>query len=378
MSNRLYKRHVLLPLTLLIPGAAHCIAGLVRPGVILFALHALHICILGLSWEKERLPWQALGTGNWLPFVVLLVLDVSVLLISIVSISRIIYRPGSIESLATRSYWSMVGQKFANNTKGLSGLLLLIVFAYMALFAPFLANQDPYEMDFYNTLAPPSPEHPLGTDQLGRDVLARLIFGSRVALGIGVSATVVNVMFGGLLGLIAGYTRGMMDAFIMRFLEVINSIPFLVLALLVVSLWGGGLLTLIMVLGVLGLWPARIVRSEVLSIREEEFVSAAHALGASSMRIIFKHILPNALTGVIVVATMNVGTNILTVASLSFLGMGVPPPTPSWGGMLKEAQEFIYSAWWLAAFPGLCISLAVFAFSMLGDALRDVLDPKLK
>jgi len=215
-------------------------------------------------------------------------------------------------------------------------------------------------------------------DNSGRDVLDRLIFGSRVALGIGGMATLLNMLFGGFLGLLGGFFRGVPDAVIMRFLEIINSIPFLVLALLIISMWGSSIPTLIVVLGVFGLGPARIIRSEVLSVREEDYILAARAIGAPTGRIILRHVLPNAIASLLVVATMSIGVNIIVVAGLSFLGFGIRPPIPSWGAMLHGAQEFMRTAWWMAVYPGLCIIITVFGFNILGDSLRDVLDPRLK
>ena len=248
----------------------------------------------------------------------------------------------------------------------------------IALFAPFYARGNGLSMDLVSFLGPPSAAHPLGQDNYGRDVLDRLIYGTRVALGIGAVATLLNIIFGGFLGLVGGYFRGVADAIIMRALEIINSIPFLVLVLLIVSLWGSSVITLILVLGIFGLQPARIIRSEVLSVREEDYVLAARAIGVPTYRILYRHVLPNAIATLLVVTSMYIGVNIIVVAGLSFLGFGVRPPTPSWGSMLQQAQDFMRTAWWMAVYPGLCIIITVFGFNILGDSLRDVLDPRLK
>jgi len=277
-----------------------------------------------------------------------------------------------------QGYWQIVGRRFSKDPKGMIGLGIVLIVCFVAVFAPFFANGNGLRMELVNFLAPPSAEHPLGMDNFGRDVLDRLIFGSRVALGIGAVATLLNMVFGGFLGLIGGYFRGVPDAVIMRVLEIVNSIPFLVLVLLIVSLWGAGIATLIIVLGVFGLQPARIIRSEVLSVREEDYILAARAVGAPTLRIIIRHVLPNAIASLLVVTTMTIGVNIIVVAGLSFLGFGVRPPMPSWGAMLQQAQEFMRSAWWMSIYPGLCIIITVFGFNILGDSLRDVLDPRLK
>jgi peptide/nickel transport system permease protein len=297
---------------------------------------------------------------------------------ALVLIDLLRIRQGKATKVYTQGYWQIVGRRFSRDFKGIIGLGIILFVLYVALFAPFLARGNGLKMDLVNFLSPPSPEHPLGTDNFGRDVLDRLIFGSRVALGIGGLATLLNMVFGGFLGLISGYFRGIPDAIVMRFLEIINSIPFLVLALLVISLWGSSIFTLIIVLGIFGLGPARIIRSEVLSVREEDYIVSAKAAGAFTMRMIARHVLPNAIASLLVVTTMSIGVNIIVVAGLSFLGFGVKPPTPSWGAMLQEAQEFMRTAWWMAVYPGLCIVITVFGFNILGDSLRDVLDPRLR
>ena len=260
----------------------------------------------------------------------------------------------------------------------IAGGLIITISLMLAVFPSLFTPYDPLTFDYNALMQAPSWAHAWGTDNFGRDVLDRLIFGTRVALGIGAMATLLNMLFGGFLGLIGGFFRGATDASIMRFLEIINSIPFLVLALLIISLWGSSIPTLIFTLGIFGLGPARIIRSEVLSVREEDYILAARAIGAPTGRIIVRHVLPNAIASLLIVTTMSIGVNIIVVAGLSFLGFGVRPPIPSWGAMLQQAQEFMRSAWWMAVYPGLCIIITVFGFNILGDSLRDVLDPRLK
>jgi len=336
---------------------------------------AVEIAILYVAIVRGRFAWFVGPSMYWFSTAAWFVTVAVVWILSARNLWRSLKEKtsGRVEG-----YWDVVRRRLAHDAKGIIGLFIVFVVVHLALFSPFLASGDPLNMDFYNSLAKPSALHPLGTDNLGRDVLDRMIYGSRVALGIGVMATLLNVMFGGLLGLIAGFFGGVPDVIIMRFLEITNAIPFLVLVLLVISLWGSSVGILIAILGILGLWPARIIRSEILSIRESDFVLASRAVGASQFHLLFRQVLPNCLASLIVVATMNIGTNIITVASLSFLGFGVRPPMPSWGAMLKQAQDYINTAWWLAFFPGSSIAITVFAFSLLGDSLRDVLDPRLK
>jgi peptide/nickel transport system permease protein len=357
------------------PGIGHILIGRWKVGLVFLASVATEMTILYLAIIRGRLAWFVGPAKYWFSTVAWFIIVGLIWIVSAVNLGHSLKERVFGQS---EGYWHIVRRRLAKDAKGIMGSVIIFLVIHVALFSPFLASSDPLNMDFYNSLTEPSSFHPLGTDNLGRDVLDRIIYGSRVALGIGVVATLLNVMFGGLLGLLAGFLGGATDALIMRFLEITNAIPFLVLVLLVVSLWGSGVGILMVVLGILGLWPARIIRSEVISIRGADFVLASRAIGASCFHLVFTQILPNCLASLIVVATMNIGTNIITVASLSFLGFGVPPPTPSWGAMLKQAQDFISTAWWLAFFPGVSIALTVFSFSLLGDSLRDVLDPRLK
>jgi peptide/nickel transport system permease protein len=365
-----------LAISLLVPGLGHIVHGWWKKGMLFMSFTAIDGGILYLAVLRGRLAWLAGPSEYWFSTIMLLLLFATVWALVLIDLLRI--RQGKATKVYAQGYWQIVGRRFSRDFKGIIGLGIILFVLYVALFAPFLARGNGLKMDLVNFLSPPSPEHPLGTDNFGRDVLDRLIFGSRVALGIGGLATLLNMVFGGFLGLISGYFRGIPDAIVMRFLEIINSIPFLVLALLVISLWGSSIFTLIIVLGIFGLGPARIIRSEVLSVREEDYIVSAKAAGASTMRVIARHVLPNAVASLLVVTTMSIGVNIIVVAGLSFLGFGVKPPTPSWGAMLQEAQEFMRTAWWMAVYPGLCIVITVFGFNILGDSLRDVLDPRLR
>ena len=368
-------------LSLLLPGLSHIVHGWWRKGLVFWALLAIQGRTLYLAILRGRLAWFAYSASKspseyWFSTSMLFLLFFVVWAFALFDLRRSI-RMRSEESYA-RGYWQIVARRFSKDPKGIVGLLIILFVCYVALFAPFYARGNALKMDLVNFLSPPSAEHPLGVDNFGRDILDRLVFGSRVALGIGGMATVLNMFFGGFLGLIGGYFRGVSDAVIMRLLEILNSIPFLVLALLIISMWGSSIPTLIVVLGIFGLGPARIIRSEVLSVREEDYILAARAVGAPTGRIIVRHVLPNAIASLLVVTTMSIGVNIIVVAGLSFLGFGIRPPIPSWGAMLQQAQEFMRTAWWMAVYPGLCIIITVFGFNILGDSLRDVLDPRMK
>ena len=267
---------------------------------------------------------------------------------------------------------------------GAASVLLLIVAS--AVFAPWIAPHDPLAVNIRHRLAPPAwmeggaPNHLLGTDQVGRDLLSRMIFGGRVSLVVGVTAVLLSASIGVLLGLGAGYFGGSTDWTIMTGVNVMLTFPFVLLALAVIAVLGPNLVNMIIVLGVAG-WPiyARVVRAETMAIREREFVLAGRALGMSHLRIIFRYMIPNCLALYIVLVSVFLGTAIVAEATLSFLGIGVPPDVPSWGGMLNgAAQTYVHLAPWLGVFPGLAIAIVVFAWNLLGDALRDVLDPRLR
>jgi peptide/nickel transport system permease protein len=266
---------------------------------------------------------------------------------------------------------------------GIFGLLLLALVGLCALFAPLLTPHDPTEQELSRRLLPPAwsggqPEHLLGTDSLGRDNLSRIIYGARVSLVVGFLTVLVSGAIGVLLGLVAGYYGKLVDEVVMRLADVQLAFPFILLAISVIAVLGPGLRNVIIVLGIAG-WMvyARLVRGEVLSVKQRDFVQAVRCLGASDGRIILRHILPNVTTPLIVVATFSVAQMIIAEASLSFLGLGVQPPEPTWGGMLADGRKYLDGAWWVATFPGLAIMLTVLSVNFVGDWLRDWMDPRL-
>ena len=265
------------------------------------------------------------------------------------------------------------------------GLSVLLVMGGAAVLAPQLAPWDPGKQVLLKRLRPPMwqarglREHPLGTDHLGRDILSRILYGGRISLGVGLTAVTLSALIGVTLGLLAGFFGGRADALIMRIVDVFLAIPYILLAMGVVFALGPSLLNVILVMGATR-WVqfARIVRADVLSIREREFVAGARARGNRPLRLLLHHVLPNALTPIIVVATLELAFMIIYESALSFLGLGVQPPTPTWGWMLADGRNYIATAWWLATLPGLAIMLTVLAVNLLGDWLRDTLDPRLK
>jgi peptide/nickel transport system permease protein len=264
------------------------------------------------------------------------------------------------------------------------GVAVLALMSGSALLAPWIAPWDPGRQILLKRLRPPAwqargmLEHPLGTDHLGRDILSRILYGGRISLAVGVSSVALSALLGVTLGLLAGFHGGRADAIIMRVVDVFLAIPYILLAMGVVFALGPSLVNVILVMGITR-WVqfARIVRADVLSIREREFVSGARARGNRSTRLLLRHVLPNALTPIIVVATLELAFMIIYESALSFLGLGVQPPTPTWGWMLSDGRNYLGTAWWLATFPGLAIMLTVLAVNLLGDWLRDTLDPRL-
>jgi peptide/nickel transport system permease protein len=263
------------------------------------------------------------------------------------------------------------------NKGALAGTAIIFCIVLTAVFARVISPYDPFEQDFANMFLPPGIEHPFGTDQYGRDVATRIIYGARYDLMIGVAVVSIHFVVGVSLGLIAGFYGGLVETVIMRVVDVMLSIPSVVLALTIAGFLGGGIQNVIIAVGVIG-WRdyTRLVRAEVLSAKENVFVEAAHAIGCSDFRIIVRHIMPYVIAPVIAYTSLGIATAILWSAALSFLGLGAQPPTPEWGALLADGREFMQDAWWIATFPGLAIMVTIIGFNFFGDALRSALDPK--
>lgn len=291
---------------------------------------------------------------------------------------------------ASRPAWKVRGQesmsrriarRFLRHRPAVLGGSVLALLVLVALLAPLIAGQDPYDQDYSSIKSPPSARHILGTDGLGRDVWARLVYATRVSLSVGLVAVLIYTAIGTLLGAIAGYSGGALDALIMRLTDMVMCFPLLIIIITVVALVGASLTNIMIVIGLLA-WPSicRLVRGQILSLRAQEFITAAHCLGVPGGRIIWRHLLPNCVGPITVAATFGMASAILTEASLSFLGLGVPPPQSSWGQMLTDAQKLsvLEGMPWLWVPPGLMIALAVLCVNLMGDGLRDALDPRLR
>jgi peptide/nickel transport system permease protein len=271
---------------------------------------------------------------------------------------------------------AMTWRRFRRSNLALVALAYVGVVAIIALLAPSIAG-DPNAVDLASRLRPPDHIHRLGTDDLGRDVFSRVIHGARVSLTVGFTATLISLLIGSLLGALAGYYGGVADWIVSRLIEIVLCFPFLLLVLGIVALFRPSFVTIMIALGLTS-WTteARFIRGEFLRIRDMEFAQAARASGARDSRIIFRHLLPNAFAPVLVSASFGVASAILIESALSFLGMGVPPPTATWGNILYSAEQHLEYAWWLAVFPGIAIFLTVAAFNIIGDRVRDALDPR--
>jgi peptide/nickel transport system permease protein len=257
------------------------------------------------------------------------------------------------------------------------GLAIIAFFLALTILAPLVAPYDPADQDLSSALSPPSPQHVFGADQYGRDVLSRVIFGTRDALLAIVVADGIALCAGGLLGLVAGYLGGLVDAAIMRLVDVLLAFPYLLLALIIVAALGPSLTNALIAIGIVYTPQyARMMRGQVLAVRHADYVRAARALGSGRLRLMLRHVLPNCFTPVMVLATLQAGSVVVETAGLAFLGLGAQPPAADWGAMLAEGHDYFLSAWWIATFPGLAIFVVVLGFNLIGDALRDYADPR--
>lgn len=275
--------------------------------------------------------------------------------------------------------WAEIWYSLRRNHRAMLGLAFIILLVFLAIFADWIAPYGMKEQNLANALQFPNADHWLGTDDLGRDILSRMIYGTRISLTVGVSAVVVALIVGGILGILAGYYQGWIDTLIMRFTDVLLSIPSILLAIAIVASLGSSLRNLVIAISIANI-PifARVIRSGVISIKEQEFIEASKALGANDGRIIFKHIIPNIMSPIIVQSSMGVATAILSVVGLGFIGLGLEASVAEWGTMLNSGRGYIRTHYYLTLYPGLVIMLTVLSFNLLGDGLRDAIDPKMR
>lgn len=278
-----------------------------------------------------------------------------------------------------KSIWLDIWKRLRKNKMAMFGLVIIVILFLTAVFADLIAPYTYKEQDLMNMFQTPSKEHLFGTDEFGRDIFSRVVYGSRISLEVGFIAVGISLVLGGVIGAVAGYYGGRLENVLMRFMDVLLAIPQILLAIAIVAALGPSIFNLMVAVGISSIpGYARLVRASVLTIREQEFIEAARAVGSSDARIIFKHILPNCLAPIIVQATIGVAIAILTAAGLSFIGLGIQPPTPEWGSMLSGGRSYIRDYPHMTLYPGLAIMVTIFALNLLGDGLRDALDPKLR
>lgn len=283
------------------------------------------------------------------------------------------------DNLRKRSQMKDIWRRLTRNKLAMIGMIVVFVLIIAAVLADFIAPYDYADQDISNSFAMPSLQHPLGTDNYGRDILSRIIYGGRISLLVAVASIALSLIIGGLLGLTAGYFSGIYDGVIMRLMDVLLAIPGFLLSVCISAALGPGIFNTILALTVSFVpGTARMMRAVSMSVRDQEYVESARVSGASKMRIMLKHILPNTLSPIIVDSTLRVGAAIMMISSLSFIGLGVQPPTPEWGSMLSVGRTYIRDFWPIVVFPGLAIMATLFGFNLFGDGLRDALDPKLK
>jgi len=287
----------------------------------------------------------------------------------------------AVPARPARTLWGDAVRRLRKNKLAIAGLIWIVIIVALVVSADLWVPHffaEPTSTEFAS-LQSPSAEHPFGTDRIGRDVFSRVIYGGRVSLAVGVLATSISLVIGLFMGSMAGYYGGIVDSLVMRTADIFFAFPYTLFAIVLLAVLGPSFWNVFIAIGILG-WPstARVLRSSILSVKQNEYVEAAHAMGASNMRVLGRHIMPNAIAPIIVYATMSVGGAILSEAALSYLGMGVQPPMPSWGQMLSEAKSLMVAAPWLTIYPGFAILTTVFSFVLIGDGLRDALDVKMK
>ncbi len=380
-----------LALSALFPGMGHLSRGEWRTGMPLLLSWGLLLSLLYLAWDRlmrvvspPAPPPGQEGLVQRVPIDVYLAIAALALMLLGVwawALYDLRVRARRVRRLHGDSQWSIAARHFRRNRLAMAGLAIMILLYVVTLVTPLITPYAPAEQGniVLTRYLPPSAEHLMGTDKFGRDVFSRALYGARISLTIGFIAVGISITLGTLVGALAGYFGGIVDSILMRFTDMMLSFPRLVLLIVVIALFESSIWLVVTVLGLTGwMGTARLVRGEVLSLREREFVQAARALGMGDWRIIFRHVIPNTMAPVIVSATLGIGQTILTEASLSFLGLGVRPPTPSWGNMVADGRDALVSAWWISTFPGLAIVFTVVAFNLLGDGLRDALDPRLR
>lgn len=373
------RQRLAFPLAL-IPGAGHMALGRYSRGVPLASFALMMAAVLAFRWDAFRVALAGPSLGDWIASRFLIVGLLGSIAVSLIDTRGIIKRERSDgEGKRRGSQFSIALRRFSANGLAVGAIYMIAFLCVAAILAPIIAPYDPAAIGnvMETRYLTPSAAHLFGTDEFGRDLFSRAVYGARISLSVGLLAVVIAVTFGTVYGAVAGYFGGVLDNVLMRIVDVILAFPTFFLMLLLVAVFEADIVFLILILGFTS-WTgtARIIRGEILSLREREFIEGARAIDLPAHLIIFRHLIPNAIAPVLVTAAMMVGGMITAEAGLSFLGIGIRPPTPSWGNMISAGQDALLSAWWIALFPGLLLSTAVLSFNLLADGVRDALDPK--
>ncbi len=377
MKKRNQSSHFRLTAASLLPGMGHILLGKQSRGIPLLVFALAIILVLYWRWPIFLNVFNTNFLDYWLAAVFLILSIAASVIYSVWDVRRLL--TAKPEDPRRKSPFKLGIRRFKANRLAVAALYVIAVFYSLAILAPILASYDPSAItDVLQTrYLPPSLEHPFGTDEFGRDLISRALYGARVSLSVGLLAVVIAISIGTIYGAVAGYFGGLIDNVLMRLVDVIISFPTFFLMLMLVGIFEANIVFLVLILGLTS-WPgtARFIRGELLSLKQSEFTQAARAIGLPSHLIIFRHLIPNALSPVLVSAALMVGGMISAEAGLSFLGIGIRPPTPSWGNMVSAGQDALLVAWWVAFFPGALLALTVICFCLLADGLRDALDPK--
>lgn len=375
-NEKRFNRSIVIAMSLL-PGMGHLLLGKWKRGINLFVCSVL--ILFFMHWRKTELAETFRGTSvdGWIAAVFLIGLLIAILIYSVRDVRRLLSSPHA--SSSGRSPFQLARRRFVANRLAVNALYVIVGLCVIAVLAPILAPYDPSAIEdvLQTRYLSPSLVHPFGTDDFGRDLFSRALYGARISLSVGLLAVLIAVGFGTIYGAVAGYFGGVVDQVLMRIVDVIIAFPTFFLMLLLVGVFEANIVFLIFILGLTS-WPgtARFIRGELLSLKKREFTEAARAMGLPARLIIFRHLIPNAISPVLVSAALMVGGMIAAEAGLSFLGIGIRPPTPSWGNMVSAGQDALFVAWWIAFFPGALLAITVICFNLLADGLRDALDPK--
>ena len=377
MKKRRRSKDLLLLGASLLPGVGHIALGKRSRGVRLLVYSILMVLLVFWRWEKFLSVFQNKSIGDWVAALFLIISLAACVAFSVWDVNRLL--SGTVKKVQEKSPFQLARRRFKENRLAIISLYVIVIMYIIGILTPLLASHDPSAIDdvLETRYQSPSREHPFGTDEFGRDLLSRSLYGARVSLSVGLLAVLIAVSFGTIYGSVSGYFGGIVDNVLMRLVDVIIAFPTFYLLLMLVGIFEAKIFFLILILGFTS-WTgtARFIRGELLSLKEQQFTEAARAIGLPSRLIILRHLIPNAMSPVLVSAALMVGAMIGAEAGLSFLGIGIRPPTPSWGNMLSQGKDALLVAWWVAFIPGALLAMTILSFNLSADGLREALDPK--